>query len=105
MFLMSRKRHAFSRLKTAAFDKEQIRSMIHIPVYDPEFALALAAGGLPPKFVKDHEDGPALVLSVEDEQALCVVDVLLGMIPHNPRLIPDLAEMIARLLRWEKEVR
>ena len=78
-------------------------STIDITVYDLEFALALAAEGLLPKFAEDAEDGPSLILRVEDEQALCVVAALLFMVRENPRLAPDVIDAIAHLMQWARQ--
>jgi hypothetical protein len=80
-------------------------STIDIPVYDPEFAVALATEGLSPKFDPDAEDGPSLVFSIDDEQALDVVTALLRMVRDNPRLAPDVFDAIALLMRWQRHGR
>ena len=79
--------------------------MIDIPVYDPEFAVALATEGLSPKFDQDAEDGPGLVFSIEDEHALRVVATLLCMVRDNPRLAPDVFDAIAHLMQWRRHGR
>ena len=77
-------------------------STFDITVFDPEFAVVLAVEGVSPEAVEDAEDGPRLVFTIEDEQALCVVAALLRMVRDNPRLAPDVFDAIAHLMQWQR---
>jgi hypothetical protein len=88
-------------VQDSTLDKEQFVSTIDVTVHNPEFAIALAVEGFPARFVQDHDDGPSLVLSVEEEERLAVVAALLRMVRDNPRLAPDVFDVIAFLMCWE----
>jgi hypothetical protein len=77
-------------------------STIDITVFDPEFAVALAAEGLSPKLSENAEDGPSLVFSIDNDQALVVVAALLRMVRDNPGLAPDVFDAIAHLMQWQR---